>query len=178
MKKLLMFSGILISAAVLSVTLNAKTASTRSGKGKARTKPAKQYKIEDYTFQWLVAQQAKARLVVIKDQDSTTVRIDRDFDSISVTPAEAEAIAKALVNTEEYHKRMRAAKKEVSETVKAGKYNVHFNYSPKTGFDVWVRSADAFGRSVWLDRKQALAFQPWLAQAVAMAAYVDAKIRP
>lgn len=145
----------------------------------ASTKPAaKQYKIEDYTFEWLVAEQGKGRLRIIKDQDSIKVTIDRDFSGISVTPTEAEAIATALVNTEECHKRMRAAQKDISETVKAGKYNVHFRYSPKSGFDVWVRTAEAFGRSVWLDRKQALAFRRHLAEARSMAAYVDAKIRP
>lgn len=142
------------------------------------TRPSNEFVIDDYTFQWRVAEIGNAKMVVEKTEDATTVLIWSDHDLLRLTPADAEALGGVLSLAGEKQRQLQGDV-EKSEQVKAGNSTVTFDHDPKYGFSVSIRPENGgFLSTVTLDRKAASAFAPHMKKAGRMAAFVDGRIRP
>jgi len=134
--------------------------------------------IDDYRFVWVVAKAGDVELRVEKTEDTTCIELCKGMDILTMTPANAEAVAAVLARADQYRQAMKGDA-EKRETVKAGQYNVTFANSPKHGFSVSVRSAERFSmNSIYMERKDAKALAVHMAKAKRLTALVDKKISP
>lgn len=137
----------------------------------------KKFTIDKWAFTWTVAKEGETRFCIEKDQDKTRCSIWKDSSLITLTAADAELVGAALSKAAEVHGRLKAAKADASESIKAGSFDVSFNQSEKIGFYVRVAGSEMFS-SVMLDKAAAMALGPAMIDAKAKAAFVDATINP
>lgn len=139
-----------------------------------------EFAVENFDFDWTVVKSGEAELQVHKDAEKTVIVLREGGvarDSLWLTPADAEAIGKALEGVDSAYTAMRASKEEASKDVAVASHVVTFRYSKQYGFSVTVRSKERLSlSSISLNREAAKAFTPHLQKAKAMAAFVDKKI--
>lgn len=142
---------------------------------------AEDFLIDNYAFEWTVAREGKAELLVVKTNESTFIQLlgRGDYARLRLTADEAVDISRALEKTDEYFTKQKGTTADArSEVVVAGEYKVVFSTSPQYGFaisigkDGGVSSFDV----IVLDRSQAMEFQPNLAKAHELLQFVDSKI--
>jgi hypothetical protein len=145
------------------------------------TMPKDEFIIEKFDFEWIVVESGEAKLIVNKTHETTSIILRGGGmmgNSLRFSPADTEAIGKALADVDKYFAKMRNAEKDVDEKVEVGAYRVTFGFEMKYGFHVYVAPKEQFSMSsVSLDRSQAKAFAPHMQKAKAMAAYVDKKVK-
>lgn len=130
--------------------------------------------IEEYDFTWKVAESGKVRMLVVKDQDATTIRIVKEYDSISILPTDAKAVGAGLAQTDKFYAKLKGSQEDAREEIAAGDQRITFWNSPKFGFNVSIGEKESLvGRSIMLDRKQCAALAPHLKRAEDLAAHVD-----
>jgi hypothetical protein len=132
-------------------------------------------KIEEYRFEWTVAEAGKAKLFVEKTNETTRIRIYDEHNFLSMSPADAKLVGIALAQADKYYAKFKGSKEDVQDSLAAGEHEVTFRTSVKYGFGIYIREKErlAFGSTTSLDRKQAAAFAPYLKRADEMADQVD-----
>jgi prophage DNA circulation protein len=145
----------------------------------AADKPADEFTIEEYDFQWTVAKSGDAKLRVEKTQEATVIRLSNDMNWLTMVPKDAEAVGAVLAKVDEYWQKMKGSDKDMRESVEASKHVVTFWNSPEYGFSVSVKESGRFAMSsVSLKRDEAKLVAPHMQKAQKMAAFVDRKIAP
>jgi hypothetical protein len=142
---------------------------------------AKEYVIDDYTFTWTAAESGDASLLLQKTHDSLKVilrkKLGYSFDSLYLSPDEAENIGQVLSRVNEFYKKQSGSKTDTSDSVTVGDYIVSFDTSRKHGFSVIVRQTGRFSMStLLLDRKEALGLSKELRDVKDKAAFVENSI--
>lgn len=141
---------------------------------------AEDFMIDNYQFEWTIAEFGKVKLDVIKTDESSYIRLYKDqglSSFLRLTGDEAVAISGALEKANEYYKKQKGSDQDVSEKMSAGGYDVTFRTSVKYGFSVIIRKSSGFGMDTFmLDRSEASRLQKQLKKAPAMLEYVDVKI--
>lgn len=134
--------------------------------------------IKEYRFEWKLIESENFSVSMIKTQDATSMMIYGRIDSLRLTPKEAEAIGVVLGQVDAMATKLKGDT-DKSEVVKAGDYNVSFDYSAKYGFTAYIRDGKGIIRaSVGLSQKQANDARAFMVQATALAAAVDKKVNP
>lgn len=117
------------------------------------------FPIDDYTFSWTIARSGEARVDIDKGPRTIRVAIIKDSDVITVSPADAVMIGRALAWAPESAKRLAATQRAGEEEIKTGTYIITFRFSPEYGFSASVRNPQRFVlSSVRLDERAAAAF--------------------
>lgn len=141
---------------------------------------ADDYVIDDYSFKWEVESFGDVKLALEKSNDAlkviVTVKRGIGMDSLYLTPSEAVGIGEALKSTEEYYKKQKGAKEDVSDTVKAGNYDIRFSTSVKYGFGVHVKEKRMFSSGVYMERKEARKLSKLLRESEEMAGFLDKQV--
>ncbi|MCP4484724.1 MAG: hypothetical protein GY823_09225 [Flavobacteriaceae bacterium] len=141
---------------------------------------ANNYVIDDYSFEWIVETVGKAELSIKKKNDSLKVILSVKggigYDSLYLSPKEAVLIGKALQETDKYYKKQKGSKKDISEKLQAGSYQVTFGTTEKYGFSILVREKGSFSSYISLERKQARKLSKLLIDSENMSSFLDEKI--
>lgn len=127
----------------------------------ALTTVASAQEIDDFDFNWTVAQQGDDALVVHRDEDRTEIQIRGDIRSVAIKTADAVAVGKLLATVEDRRKALQGTGK--SEDHQVGDTRVSFN-DGDSGFYVAISQKRGF-TSLILDRKSCTAFAPHLQRA-------------
>jgi len=142
-----------------------------------RRTAAETFVVDEYDFEWTVAEAGETKLIVRKTQDTTVIRLWGDMDILDMTPEAAEAVAAVLAKVDTHYATLKTAGKDGEVTAEAGGFRVRFVKDERFGFSVSVRSSARFSMSgLTLDRKGAKAFAPHMAKSKAMCAFVDKKL--
>ena len=123
------------------------------------------YIVDDYYFKWKVFQYADIEFSVVKDEDKSYISFKDDsmFSSLSLTAKEAIEIGEELSKTNTVYKRFKDNElANIDEKVNLSSHTITYRKSEKSGFYISLSSDAMFGSSINLDRKEALAFIPYL----------------
>lgn len=139
---------------------------------------AEEFSIDNWDFDWKVAESDKATLVFRKNAESTVVMIRENFDGIDLSPDDAENVGRVLLQTNAKASALKGSTGK-SEKIAAGKFTVSFYTGDSGSFYVSVKRDQQFSfRDITLNREQALAFAPHMARARRMAAHLDKMVNP
>lgn len=139
-----------------------------------------EYFIDKYEFKWVVTEQSGVSLSVIKTDEITYLRLTTKgsaYKQIRLTENEAKELSNSLKKTREYFNIQKGSKKDVTEKLIAGDYEVSFSTSPKYGFSVFIRKKSGLlYESLVLEKAEAIDLQPYLGKASELINFVDKKI--
>lgn len=171
MKNWLIVSGLVLVALVAVAASNHQKAQEQ--------KP--EFVIDSYEFTWHIAQAGDIKLDVAKTEDTLRVELAApdNMDFLTFDGPTAEAVGGMLPRTEEFYQKIANSPADVSETLRAAKWQVIFISQPEVGFWISVRPDERLSfTSLQLERKEAVALAPHLQKATRMLRFLDERIRP
>ncbi|MAW74966.1 MAG: hypothetical protein CMG09_03465 [Candidatus Marinimicrobia bacterium] len=137
------------------------------------------YIVDDYYFKWKVFQYADIEFSVVKDEDKSYISFKDEsmFSSLSLTAKEAIEIGKELSKTNTIYKKFKNNElANIDEKVSLSSHTITYRKSEKLGFYISIGSEALFGSSMNLDRKEALAFIPYLMDSENLINYIKNEI--
>lgn len=142
---------------------------------------AKEYIIDDYSFDWIVANHGDASLIIQKEPDRMRVILRKktgiSLEQLCLTPLEAKEIGSVLAKANDYYDKQKESSSDVKDEENAGDYKVIFMTSMKYGFSVLILESARFSMSRFsLDRKEANGLSEDLADITEKANFLDNSI--
>ena len=137
------------------------------------------YIVDDYYFKWKVFQYADIEFSVVKDEDRTYMSFTDEgmFSSLSFTAKEAIQIGKELSKTNTIYKKFKNSElANIDEEVNLSSHTITYRKSEKSGFYISISSDAMFSGSMNLERKEALAFIPYLMDSENLINYINSEI--
>lgn len=132
--------------------------------------------IDSFTFEWHLKEAGRCRLSVVKTESRVCVRIWDSYRSLDLAPRDAEEVAKAFAQADQYFKKLNG--RDASESIIVGEYSVTMS-NKDASFYVFTHKIKGFNASsVMLTRQEAREFAPLLSQSSALCERANKAVKP